>query len=806
MANPKIGLLTELFLPDGYGYFQYGSGVYGGYSEILNPQWNTNSGSYGINQLTDIPYIAATSSPSYVGASSYSAEYSSFFCRITPAGPGNGTVQTAVILRADSHNYAEMSVGPAGVFNAYVADDTSIVLPTTRMPLYDPVAHAFWRIRNDDAVLFHFDASPDGVTWTELCSVPYTWDASSVTVMLFAGFTGSESQDNYAYVSNINVSTGAVLTSALYGARSVLSAKGYLTTTPAAFITGRLTGNITLSTSVASLQALPEGGLTDFSYSTDPGTVDPLMVYGLAGKSNSESLPISGALVTQASWGQMSYPYQVTQYRDNTYWPSPQYMSMDVNLSSIVDSNPVLITSNQIEETTGLNNRLSLDAYIYDTACCYSAAAGVSSVTRVTSPVLTGQYSGKVVGSGANSLLTSGSYAYYLNPESTALVPVSSFQLIKESFSGSVALNTTRANTQWFVSLVFFDSNFGIINQTTYKQPTITNMNTHPGNGVWQTGNVTFKGSSLPNDTFWVGVVPVVVVPSPSTAETVYVSNHVIQGVSAWVSEQPSPYTNPRTANVNVKADRINYCANSGFNTNTTLWFQTNTASSGTPNPVTLSWDGTTGYGSLGSMELSFVAPSGSFTGSTGGMGASTSVDYFGGAYQYPPVQGLLPGHTYMISSQIRQSVNCPDVYMNFYDSNFVGFQELSTNTTKVVNPDSIDGQWTRISYPYTVPPEGLTDYGMFFFVLYSDYINATKPFSFWVDDILVEESTSLNPYFDGSFPSVDYMWELNSTPNLCRSYYYKDYSNKYLRLTKALPGILPVGEYYNLIFANAVS
>lgn len=806
MPNPKVNTLTELFLPDGYGYFQYGAGVYGGYSEFLNPQWNTNSGNYGVDSVTGLPFIEATSSPSYLGASLYDAEYNSFFCKITPAAPGNGTVQTAIILRANTTNYVEMSVGPQGVFNAYVSNNAAITLPTTPMPVYNPTAHAFWRIRNDDTLVFHFDTSPDGSTWTELCEIPYYWDASSVTVMLFAGYTGAEALGNNAFITYINAIPGATISGK---AQSVFSVHGVATVNTPVFLTGRASGTINFKASNISVQTLPEGGITDFTYGWSfnyvPGTfVDPLMIYGLAGSQFQQTIPSGGPTITQPSWGRAFYPYQVTQYKDNSYWPDPVYAEMDINLGGVPDSNYTVITNSQIEKTTGLQNRLSLDAYIYDTTCCYGPAVGVASVTRVTSPVLTGQYSGKIVGNGQNTLLPSGSYAYYINPESTALVPVKYFIGNVENINGTVSLNTSRAGTQWFASLVYFDATYQILPNTTYEQATLTNINTHPGNNVWQTGAVNTVSVVIPAPAAYVGVVPVVIVPTSSTAETVYASNHVITGVSAWISEQPTTYSNPRTANINVIPDRLNYCANSGFNTNTTLWFQTNTNSSGTPNPVTMSWDGTEGYNSLGSMKLSFVAPSGSFTGSTGGMGASSSVDFFGGPYQYPPVQGLLAGHTYTISAWIQQSDNCPDVYMNFYDSNYVGFQMLSTNNTKILYPENIDGSWTRISYTYTVPPQGLTDYGMYFFVLYSDYITATKPFSFWVDSILVDETTELDDYFDGSFPSIDYMWETGGTPNLCRSYYYEDYANKFVRLNKVLPTVLPVGESYNLKFAIA--
>ncbi|MFS6760694.1 hypothetical protein WHJ69_14565, partial [Staphylococcus aureus] len=93
------------------------------------------------------------------------------------------------------------------------------------MPAYNSTTHAYWRIRNIDRTNMFFDTSPDGVTWTSRGFAPYAWDASSVTVSIFAGFTGIENPGNFAHISNVNLA-GANLT--LSGSASGSGAAGGL--------------------------------------------------------------------------------------------------------------------------------------------------------------------------------------------------------------------------------------------------------------------------------------------------------------------------------------------------------------------------------------------------------------------------------------------------------------------------------------------------------------------------------------------------------------------------------------------------
>lgn len=800
MANPNINTLTDVFIPEGYGFGGYGGDGYGGGYRVLNPQWNTNSGIFGADPITGLSYVEATSTPSYVGASTYSIMFSSFFAKINIAPVGNGGIQTALIIKHDSYNYVEMSVGPNGVFTAYVSNSRNVTVPSSPMPAYDPVAHAFWRIRNDDGVLFHFDVSPDGSTWTELGSVSYSWDASAVTVTFFAGFTGIENAGNRANISRVNL-PGTTLS--LSGtARATSAARGLATLSPANALSMRVDAQANLSAKFKIVLGIPEGGITDFTWNPSLGL--DTAFYSIY--TDSGYVPYTGsngATFTQGAWARSASAFSApTYYRDGSYWPPAAYATLDINNFSIPDSGVVFTSSAQLERVPGLSsNRLSLDASIYANTSCYGAGPGTTSVTRSSDITLTGSFSGKILSSTSLATIGTGQLAYYPLPQRSAITPVIINGAGLEGISATVALSTTRANTNWFASLIYYDVNYNILSGSTFNNVTITNMNVHPGAGVWQTGNVSFPIAS-PAGAVGVAVVPVVIGPGSGT-ETVYMDTHFISGITAKVSSQPSAYTAPNNANINVKADRVNYALNAGFNVNTNFWTQTNVNTSGSPNPVTMSWDSTTGFNSLGSLKLAFVAPSGTFTGnvSTGQLGASTPGSFSGTAH-VPIVQGLKVGHTYTISAWVKQGLGCPDVLMNFYDSNFLGMTGISTNAAKANG--TVNG-WTQVSITYTVPPNGLQDYSFYFYVKYGDYV-LQPAFSFWIDSILVEESNTVNPFFDGGFAAFDYQWETGGSANNSRSYYYKDYNNKVNRLNSALSSVLPVGETYTLMFSQPIT
>ena len=802
MAYPKINTLTDIFQPDGFGFFGFGDGGFGGTYELINPQWNTNSGSFGFDPIKMLPFIEATDTPSYVGASLYDLTQSNFFAKITPAPAGNGSIQTGLLIRFDRHNYVEMSYGPNGQFNAYVSNDSNVTVAA--MPVYDPVAHAYWRIRNEDPANIFFDTSPDGSTWTEQGHVGFNWDISAVTVSVFAGFNAIENPGNLAYVSNVNSPATSLQ---LKGhTNSVTTISGAYNITDPNALSGSLNAEAGFRGKFTATLGIPEGGLSDFAYNFNYQSVDPIIINQWT-PSNFLNFTGTSTTLNSASWQREFNAFQIPMsYRDGSYFPPAAYVDTQYNVSFSPDTTTQnLMTSVQMETTTGLDNRLPLTASIYLDGCAYSPGAGVTSITRSTEHPLNGQYSGKIVSSTTATAVGDGTFAYWLLPQRQALTKVRFDPLgTPEALFGSVYFSTTRANTIWFAGLIYYDANYNIMSASTHLQATITNKVTHPGGGVWRQGTV--YATNVPSTAVYVSVVPFInTTSSTPPSETTYTSNNSITTASIGFTETPSNYEHPRTAHINVKADRVNYVLNSGFNAATTNWFQGNVGISGTPNSATLSWDNAVGYRSVGSLRMDLTPPSGTYTGgSTSKIGASTQANFNGGSRQ-PIVQGLKVGHTYTISAWIKQGTNCPDVLMDFRDSNGLGVGGVSVNTQKITNPENIDGTWTRVQFTYTVPPTGLSEYYMYFYVLFPSLSQA--PFSYWVDSIMVEETTAAyEGYFDGGFASPDYKWESGGPSNNSRSYYYKDYTNKFLRLNTALNSVMPVGEFYSLLFAQPIT
>lgn len=801
MANKKAHTIIDVFLPDGYGAFGYGAGGFGGTFELLNPQWNTNSGSYGIDPVSGLPFVEATSTPSFVGATAFDISYDSFFAKIQPAPAGNGSIQTGLLVKFDAINFVQISVGPSGVFNAFGSNNNNIVLPSTALPTYDPVAHAYWRIRND-GILFHFDASPDGATWTELANVPYTWDATNVSVMIFAGFNGSENPGSYALISHVNLPGTTLQLSAT--TKDTSSVQGLASLTSPGTLSATTTAKFGVSAKFTATLGLPEGAMSDFAFAPGIQQVDPI----IASSNTSNNFTMFGinstATMTRASWATGFDSWSIpVPYRDGSYFPPTAYLSQIWDFSqSGTTANNLNVTNNQTEFTIGYSNRLPFNSCIYSTGTFYAPGPGTTQVVRSTAQALNGQYSGAISSSNSPITLGNGSKGYFPWPTSVTLMPWSA----SSPAFGQVYLSTARAGTQWFTSFIFYDANFNVLSGSTYQLATIFNIATHPGSNVWQANTVSPAQSAVPAGTAWVGVVPVIINNS-NLVETVYTSNPGLFSANLTTTEKSSTYNNPNTQNINIKADRVNYVLNGGFNNNLNFYSQVNTGTSGTPNPVTLSWDGTTGYQSLGSAKMTFVTSSGTFTGTNAAQLGMGSPFVFNGGGSRPVIQGLKVGHTYTVSAWIKQGPGCPDVFMNCLDQNFAasnnGVAAISTNAAKSAGK-TVSG-WTQITGTFTVPTLGLPDMGLFFYVKYIDYITAGQNFSFWVDSILLEESASVGNFFDGGTATADYQWESGGTANASRSYYYSNFTNKVNRLNTALPNVLPIGSSYNLLFAQPI-
>lgn len=808
MANPKINTITDVFLPTGFGFGGFGFGGFGGTEHLVNPQWNTNSGSYYVDPISGLAAVEATASPSFIGAALYTAEYSSFFAKITPAPTGNGSVQTSLLIKYNDKNYVQMGLGLDGTFQAFGVNDTTLVYTSSPMPVYDPVQHAFWRIRNDDKLVFHFDVSPDAITWTELGNVPYYWDASNVTVILLAGFTGSENPGNLALISSVNVAPGLQLSATTYNSASI---NGALTVTNPFALSATVSAVSNLRGQFTASLGIPSGGMTDFAvmFNTDNhfgnGQADP-MSWNTVNPIPTQNQWQGGASFTQSSWKRDYLANTVSSpYRDGTYWPETKFVSPFAYIQP-ANTNADLMTHVQVELTPGTQNRLDIDSSIYLNTINYTPLtfvndyiANANTVIRSKDFALSGGYSGKLHYGGTGYGFGTGPGIVTMAPTKKSLVPLKKSGSTLEGVLGSVWLNTSRTNAQWFAALVFYDANYAFISGT-YSTP-VTNFATHPGSNVWQQHSTIQQ--TPPSNAAYVAVVPAVILSSISVNDNFYISNHFITGVTPYVSNTPTTYTAPRQAQVTVAADRVNYAASNVGSNFASSWQRLYTQFLGGTSPtISLSTDNTVGFPTLGSLKVVISA-----TGNTSSTSRIGVISMNGmGSSNYPLVQGLTIGKTYTISAYVLLGTGCPDVSMKFLDANGVGSNYVSVLQTKANNPSSITtGGWVRVSTTYTVQPTNSTTFFFDFSCLQSD-LQGHMPATFWIDGILVEEGSVLNDYFDGSFTTTDYKWEVNSPTYNAKSFYYGNWANKVTRINSAMSNVLPVSETYNLLFAQPIN
>lgn len=807
MALPKISTLNNVYI-----------------NGVRNKQWNTNGGTFGLLNPNDfitstygangygqnfyggvipnsaLPFVTATRIPSFFGASGLDATNSSISAKVAPA-TGGATIQTALIIKQDDKNYVEMYYGPDGTFGAYSATNNVPRVPAQAFPPYSQAAHAYWRIRND-SFLFYFDVSPDGNTWTNLGNVSYSWDATNITVMFFAGYTGNETQGNRAFFSQVNQgSTSTVLKGSQLNTSFV---HGTVKVTNPNALSGKVSGFSMRQNKAGINIGIAQGGLTDFTIA-DFARGDPAATRGVA------YVPANIQGGGSVNW-QRSYNAFVPNsvYRDGSYWKPTNYTMLHVGADSLNDTEKNIFTNVQMEKAAGTFNRLSPEVAYYINSCEFVAQKSLSStgqtgstfVTRSKDIALAGNYSGKMVFGGTPVADGGSRQCYWPYPTRKALTPVIQNAAGQEIIRGSVSLSTTRAGTQWYPALAMYDSNFNLLNNSTFISVSVVpNITTHPGGGQWQTASVVMPTGITACR--YISVVPVVIVPG-TTPETVYMAGHTITGITPNIAAFPSTYVDPQQITISLKADRINYAMNSGFPNNIQGWVQAQGNVSGSPNPLTMSWDGTTGFNSVGSLKAAYAAPSGTWTTNSNGLLGPASILVSTAQTVTPIIQGLKVGHTYTFSAWIKQGPKCPDVSMTIIDPNYNGLYFVSLNNIKNTDPTANVNGWTRLYATFTIPPDGGSDYRLWFTVNGPDIV-ALAPFNFWIDSIMVEEANSPGPYFDGSFASPEFQYEMQSTSEFNKSYYYKDFTNKLARVKAIVPQYAPLASNIQILSAQPI-
>jgi hypothetical protein len=164
-------------------------------------------------------------------AATYTLAGSHFLLRAYPPA-ANGAVSTAalsvLVLTGTGGTDAGFIIDTAqGAMGLYLregyADGGAL------FPLYDPVAHAWLRLRETGGTLL-WEASPDSSNWTVLRTAPSPAWAADATLSLLLESTRTDGGNSFAEVDNVNLPTSLVLLGAARtaaAARPIAGQKAY---------------------------------------------------------------------------------------------------------------------------------------------------------------------------------------------------------------------------------------------------------------------------------------------------------------------------------------------------------------------------------------------------------------------------------------------------------------------------------------------------------------------------------------------------------------------------------------------------
>ncbi|MFI6103164.1 hypothetical protein [Streptomyces sp. NPDC051310] len=151
----------------------------------------------------------------YRSASAYTLTWSQISLRVWPPAPGGATTAACSILvlsgtgGTDAGFLVDRAQGALGVYLRVGYADPGAVFPA-----YDPVAHAWLRLR-EDAGLLYWEASPDGVTWSVLrTAAAPVWTAQPDLSLLLEAHRDAGTPD-HAEFGSLNITRPGTVTPSL---------------------------------------------------------------------------------------------------------------------------------------------------------------------------------------------------------------------------------------------------------------------------------------------------------------------------------------------------------------------------------------------------------------------------------------------------------------------------------------------------------------------------------------------------------------------------------------------------------------
>lgn len=234
-------------------------------SSATSTNWGNSYGTFAASNAWFSMQSDTTYSTGLSSTSTYNLTGSYFFARVLPYIYTDS--ETALQLYLDANDTIAFAYSGGDIAATVVQGG---VVTQSPFVAYNAVNHAWWRIREASGVLY-FDTAPDGATWTNFWSTPYTMTVTALYAGAYTGVYSPGTVTGTAYLTDVNVvpAAAAALTDGFdIDDRSTLWAWSYGTTAVAnsecsiqadtAYDSGIVsTVNYNLTASSAAAQMLP---------------------------------------------------------------------------------------------------------------------------------------------------------------------------------------------------------------------------------------------------------------------------------------------------------------------------------------------------------------------------------------------------------------------------------------------------------------------------------------------------------------------------------------------------------------------
>ncbi|WP_189764371.1 hypothetical protein [Streptomyces xanthochromogenes] len=514
---------------------------------------------------------------------------------------------------------------------------------------------------------------------------------------------------------------------------------------------------------------------TDRTALMDPAT---LMVTG------------TGTLDTNDGWSRAYVTSTVPQGSNigapGSTYRGARYAEVRVRLPQLAQGVQPQISAVMVERQTTLN-LLSHDAAYQLYSCCYTGSK--------CDVVLSGD---RVV-VGSRSLMctvTDASATGGIGPVPTfaALAPIRAAAPML-LVSGSVA---TAAAETFVLRVAFYDAARALI--SSQDSPQFTTR----GSYDWAARSFPIRP---PATAVYASVVPSLQ-PSPTLSSgTAFFATAMGVRYQSLRSVPPAMpgYRAARHMYIDLKASRVNLCRNPSLTDNTPVcWLSHTPGTASTAAPVR-TYAGRTRPGAA---EYTATA-----TGTTAypegtRIGLGSTVSHQTSA---TPLEIINLGKRHILSAYIsEQAANTLPVRL-FVEvaENVPGkgtvrtvYQGESTAEVRAAKPERVEGGWVRVSLAWTPPPGTNRWVSAWVGPDPVNFINGATS-SFFLDDILLEEGSTLLSYFDGGSHHPDYLWENADATEHARSHFYRERRTLQRRLAQVIGDHIELGTPYDLRYAT---